>query len=232
MNCFSPIQFGRQRRKASAILPRHRHKGSYVALVLSGGYEEAGDRGRYRVRPGDVVVHGSFEAHMNRYDPSASEVLNVPLPAALEPCSPRVTVSDFDLAVRLAESDLREAAAFLSADMQPSKTPILDWPDKLAADLYINFNLRLETWASEHHLASATVSRGFFRVFGVTPSAYRAQLRARLAWRRIIERRDSLTSVALDFGFADQSHMTRSVRAITGRTPGWWRGPGEIAQVK
>jgi len=223
MRCFSPIYPGRQRRQPSAILPRHRHQDSYVALVLSGGYEEAGDRGRHRVRAGNAVVHGGFEAHLDRFDASTSEVLDVALPLSHEPSSPVMTVRDFDLAVRLAESDRREAAAFLLSAMRPSHSPILDWPDKLAADLALDSTLRLESWARENHLAMATISRGFFRVFGVSPSAYRAQIRARKAWRRIVERRDSLTSLAFECGFADQAHMTRGVRAVTGQTPGWWR---------
>lgn len=35
-------------------------------MVLSGGYEEAGEGGRRRVAAGDVIVHHPFEAHLNR----------------------------------------------------------------------------------------------------------------------------------------------------------------------
>jgi hypothetical protein len=38
-------------------MPRHRHLQRYAAIVLSGGYVEAGDAGRMRVRAGDVLVH-------------------------------------------------------------------------------------------------------------------------------------------------------------------------------
>ena len=39
-------------------LPRHRHAEGYVAVVIAGGYEEAGDTGRRRVSAGDVVDEG------------------------------------------------------------------------------------------------------------------------------------------------------------------------------
>lgn len=58
---------------------------SYLALVLSGGYEEAGGRGLYRVKAGDEMMHGGFEAHLNRYAATGSGVLNLPLPAWVEP---------------------------------------------------------------------------------------------------------------------------------------------------
>jgi hypothetical protein len=57
--------FGRQYRTGRTVLPRHRHESGYLALVLSGGYEEAGDRGRFHVHAGNVVLHGAFEAHMD-----------------------------------------------------------------------------------------------------------------------------------------------------------------------
>jgi AraC-like DNA-binding protein len=33
----------------------------------------------------------------------------------------------------------------------------------------------------------------------------------------------SLSQIAVDTGFADQSHMTRRVKEQTGHTPGTWR---------
>lgn len=98
-----------------------------------------------------------------------------------------------------------------------------DWPHELAAALQSNPNLRLSDWAQSHSLAEETVSRGFQKVFGVSPSAYRAQQRSRRAWRMVVGGRDSLCEVAAQAGFCDQAHMTREVRAITGRTPGEWR---------
>jgi len=32
-----------------------------------------------------------------------------------------------------------------------------------------------------------------------------------------------IAQVALSCGFADQSHLTKAVRKVTGRTPGGWR---------
>ena len=48
------------------FMDRHVHKRAYAALVLSGGYEEAGDSGRHRVQAGNVVLHEAFEAHLDR----------------------------------------------------------------------------------------------------------------------------------------------------------------------
>lgn len=221
--CFSPVPCQLQLQRGDHLVPRHRHDASYLALVLSGSYEEAGDRGRFRVSAGDIVVHGAFEAHLNRYLSASALILNIPLNTWQEPSAPLMRIADPDSAARLAERDPREAAAFVLSAMHAAPLPVADWPEQLAADLARDPHLRLQHWAQARGLADATVSRGFQKVFGVTPSAYRVQLRGRLAWRRIVGGEKSLSDIAIDCGFADQSHMTRTVFAVTGRSPGTWR---------
>jgi AraC-like DNA-binding protein len=198
-----------------------------MAIVLSGGYEEAGDRGSIRVRAGDVVMHGAYESHLNRYDANGAEVLNLALPRWFEPRATVMRVTDPDAVVRVAERDSREASAMvlslmLSLGADAANHPA-DWPHELAAALQFDPGLRLSDWARTHSLAEETVSRGFQRVFGVSPSAYRAQQRARRAWRMVVGGRANLCEIAVQTGFCDQAHMTREVRAITGKAPGEWR---------
>jgi AraC-like DNA-binding protein len=223
MSCFCPTFFGRQYRGAYAVLPRHRHQCGYLALVVSGGYEEAGDQGRCHVREGDVVIHSGFEAHLNRYRRQGAEVLNLPLPPLLDTATPFLRAADPDAAVRLAERDPQQAVEFLLATVKPLPPQSTDWPDDLAAALLLDPQLQIRHWAGSRGLALATVSRGFRKVFGVSPSAYRAQARGRLAWRRTVGGGEPLSLLALDCGFCDQAHMTRAVRAVTGKPPGVWR---------
>ena len=63
----------------------------------------------------------------------------------------------------------------------------------------------------------------FGRFWSVTPARFRAEVRARKAWRAIAFGDAPLAEVAADGGFADQAHLTRAIRALTGRTPGAWR---------
>jgi hypothetical protein len=52
MSAFTPVRQGRESRHNRSDIPRHRHREPYAALILSGGYEESGNLGRYRVRFG------------------------------------------------------------------------------------------------------------------------------------------------------------------------------------
>ncbi|MDQ0464220.1 AraC-like DNA-binding protein [Caulobacter ginsengisoli] len=209
----------RQRLAPHETAPRHRHAQPYAALVLAGGYAEAGDGGRRWTAPGDVILHGGFEAHANRIGPRGAQVLNLPLPDAWEPPAAFMRIADPDAIVRLAERDPETAVACLIEGLIPCPTGPADWPDRLA-DLPSG---SLSDWARREGLAAATVSRGFRQVFGVSPSRYRAEARARAAWRGALTRDLPLADLAQALGFADQAHMTRAVTALTGRPPGVWR---------
>ena len=106
---------------APGCLPRHRHAEAYAAVVLAGTYEEAGDNGRRRVGPGDVVVHRAWEAHLNRTPGAGAQVLNLPLTAGDLPAFGRA--DDVDTLVRAAERDPAEASARLAVMLRPAPPP-------------------------------------------------------------------------------------------------------------
>jgi AraC-like DNA-binding protein len=208
----------------SLAIARHRHAEAYLALVVEGGYDEAGSGGRFRAEAGDLVVHLPYEAHLDHVDRRGARVIN--LVAALPPADLRGGVGaapDVDAAIRLARRDPVAAAQALLDGWRPRAAAMIDWPDLLADALDRPDDFALEAWAARHDLAPATVSRGFRRAFGVTPVAFRAEARARRAWHSLVRTRASLADVALAAGFADQAHMTRAIRALTGRPPGAWR---------
>jgi AraC-like DNA-binding protein len=222
-NHINPVFFGRLRQSGNVVLARHRHPKSYLALILSGGYEEVGDRGRYRVRAGDVLVHSAFEAHLNRYAPGGSDVLTLAIPLQRDHASVLRRLSDPDYIMRLAEKDKKEALEAAFATMTPAVATTFDWPDQLIFDMQRDPRLCLREWAMAHELTDSAVSRGFKKVFGLSPSAYRAELKARFAWELIVTTGESLSAVAAAAGFCDQAHMTHNVRKVTGGTPGLWR---------
>jgi AraC-like DNA-binding protein len=209
----------RQRLTPHGASPRHRHVQAYAALVLEGGYAEAGDGGRLGAAPGDVILHGAFEAHANRIGARGARVLNLPLPTCWTPPAALMRLADPDAVARLAGRDAQAAVDLMIDGLTPCPPAKGDWPDRLASAPADS----LGDWARREGLAAATVSRGFRRVFGVSPSRYRAEARARAAWRGALTLDLPLAGLAAELGFADQAHMTRAVTALTGRPPGFWR---------
>lgn len=210
---------------AQQRLHRHRHVDAYAAVVLAGGYEEAGDHGRRLLAPGDVVLHAAFGAHGNRVGRRGAWLLNLPLAGPVPDASEGFArVPDPDLLARLAERDPQAAAQSLHDGLQPLPAALQDWPDLLARDLVRQPGLALASWARQHGLAAETLSRGFARVFGVTPRRWRFEARARRALQALQAMgTGSLAGLALDAGFADQAHLTHAVVALTGHPPGHWR---------
>ncbi|HEX3799980.1 MAG TPA: AraC family transcriptional regulator [Verrucomicrobiae bacterium] len=65
--------------------------------------------------------------------------------------------------------------------------------------------------------------RQFLASFHLTPQKYLRKLRLRIATRALIYTEDSLSELALNCGFADQSHFAREFRRQFGRTPREYR---------
>jgi AraC-like DNA-binding protein len=202
---------------------RHSHDHAYAAVILSGSYEEAGDHGRFRVQPGDVLIHERFESHLDRIGASGTVVLNLRLITGHRFRAGMARIADPDAMVRLAERSGSAAVEFLLSTLRPAPSARADWPDALAADLIRDPSLSLADWGAGNGLTPWAISRGFEQVFGVSPSAFRARARARLAWTAIRDGDEPLAQLAVRLGFADQSHMTRGVKAVTGLTPQQWR---------
>lgn len=207
----------------TSSLERHVHAEPYAALVLSGGYEEAGDNGRFQVKAGNVVFHDRFEAHLNRFFQKGVIVLNLRLILGNRYSVGVASVPDPDLVARVAERSRRAAADLLLSTATKCTNQPTDWPDELAAKLKQCPSLMLFEWGEDNGLAPWTISRGFSQVFGVSPEAFRARLRAQRALKAIQETQLPLAVIAAELGFADQAHMTRSVNQLTGIAPQAWR---------
>lgn len=228
---FADVASGREHWRPGQWIPRHRHCEAYAAIVLAGGYEECGSGGRFRVGPADVLIHPWFDAHLDRFPASGACILNLMLPDAV----PGLTlgrVADPDAIVRLAERDLTGARELLCEQLRGVQLPPTDWPDALALRLRTDLTCRLDTWAREQRLSPETVSRGFGRLFGITPAAFRVEAKARRAVALMDGGEQSLAAIAAAAGFADQAHMTRAVRALTGEPPARLRRSNTFKTVR
>jgi AraC-like DNA-binding protein len=77
--------------------------------------------------------------------------------------------------------------------------------------------------ASLSKMSLRAFERQFLASFHLTPQKYLRKLRLRIACRALICTHQALSDVALNCGFADQSHFTREFRRESGRTPREYR---------
>ncbi|MBJ7499868.1 MAG: helix-turn-helix transcriptional regulator [Sphingopyxis sp.] len=209
---------------AAADIARHHHREPYATVVLAGGYEEAGDAGRIAAQQGEVLLHGPFSAHRDRISAKRTLVLDLPLPFDGRDWPARARIADPDRIVRLAECDPRAAVAVLLDGLAPAPADEAgDVPDQLSTALRTSAATRIGEWAAARERSREHVSRSFEKLYGVSPAAYRADCQAKRTWRMIVAGGDSLAGIAVEAGYADQAHMTRSVTRLTGMSPRRWR---------
>jgi AraC-like DNA-binding protein len=210
---------GRMRNAPHETLTLHLHEHAFAAVVLSGGYVEAGDTGRHWMAAGDVLLHRAWESHLDRFGGTGAEVLVLDI-ADVDARRPSGRISDPDALARLAERDRSDAARVMLAKLIPKPANLADWPDALAQALCDDPGLCLGAWAHAHGLRQGSVSRGFRQVFGLAPVGYRLIQRTRRAIAAVQTTTEPLSLVAQDCGFADQAHMSRSFRHLAKTTPG------------
>jgi AraC-like DNA-binding protein len=82
----------------------------------------------------------------------------------------------------------------------------------------ISCSVSLEELSAHVNLSPHHFLRRFRATFGMPPHTYHLQQRIYLA-KRMLADGTPIVQVALDTGFADQSHFTRRFRMFVGTTP-------------
>jgi len=90
-------------------------------------------------------------------------------------------------------------------------------------DAHLSGSLRLSDLAHKARLSTSHFVRSFRQSTGRTPYQFLLLRRVERAQIAMRDRRPSLTEVALASGFADQHHLARVFRRVTGVTPSSYR---------
>lgn len=210
---------------ADERIARARLAAAAVLVVIDGTLWVSSYRGRERLQRGVVAIRPSFDARSLRAESAGAAWLQFPwepdwsLGATHE-------IADVDRLLLCAAHDLSIARAEIAraAGMSPPRpVEARHWIDGLHRAMLTDPHLSISGWARDNRVSREAAARSFRAAYDVRPSRFRLELRARNAWARIVASGDSLSSIALDMGFADQSHMTRAVGWFTGRSPSSWR---------
>jgi AraC family transcriptional regulator len=230
---------------AQAQIPAHAHRNGYFCLVRLGSYHETFGRGVRECGPLTVAFHPPEETHSERMAGTEVRSLNVEVtpswlarvreaaPALRDPIDSRggppawlalrlyQEFRDGDAVSPLAiEGLLLEIAAELARTVQrPAATP--RWLGRARDLLRSRFAqaISLADVAAEAGVHPVHLASVFRRCLGCSVGEFVRNCRVQYAAEQLARRRP-LPQIALEAGFADQSHFTRIFKRITGLTPG------------
>jgi AraC family transcriptional regulator len=233
------------RHTAPKSVALHQHEAPYFCLLLDGAYAERGDGFDLRYEPYTLVFHSAGTLHQDRIlEPCRFFAVDL-LPKWEEAIVGLggTRAHGFELAggdpvwlvLRLYREFLARPGAVESTVealvyelcAHVAKRNVEEFREPLwlpAVDVVVREHFRqpleLASLASSIGIHPTHLCRAFRRFRGHTVSE--AILAARVAYvaRRLTESDESLTEIGAEAGFADQSHMTRIFKRITGYPPG------------
>ncbi|MDK1491882.1 AraC family transcriptional regulator [Sinorhizobium sp. 7-81] len=94
---------------------------------------------------------------------------------------------------------------------------------KLHIENSISRPIALHELAALSRLSTSRFSAAFKISFGLPPHAYLIERRVAFAKTRMLTSDAPLCEIALDCGLADQAHLSRVFRRVTGTPPSVWR---------
>lgn len=210
-------------------LAPHRHAVGYLALVLTGAYEELSPDGRFQVEAGLLIAHPPFHLHGNKFGGKGARVLNLPWPKGACFDYRVARIARLDSIARLARRDPLAAADLAreslnhAANIRLERLAAPPWAEALAealrGDALAGAGERIGRRVRQVGVSAEHAARTFKHYFGLSPSAYRREHRARRALS-MLQQGARPAATAVECGFFDQSHLNREIRRATGRTPG------------
>jgi AraC family transcriptional regulator len=109
---------------------------------------------------------------------------------------------------------------------QPARGGLAPWQERRAMEILranIKRGVTLKEVARECGLSVGYFSHAFHRTLGVAPHKWLIEQRVVLSKEKLRDDGLSLSDVAMECGFSDQSHLTRVFRQTVRVSPGAWR---------
>ncbi len=217
--------------------PWHAHSGPNFHFLLAGRFiDECRERGERRPEPFSLVFHPAGSAHRTAAGPEGRRGLNVePSEAWLS----RYGLSEHDLGGSRVRHDARFALVLVACALRSFPKAALGdaifesifvlggegketpgWFKRLESRLEEDDGARwtLASLAADLGVHPVHLARVFRRRYGIALTPYLHQTRLLRASRRL-EDADCLTTAALQAGFSDHAHFSRSFKEWFGMTP-------------
>jgi len=244
------LQLIESRYEPSRVLNPHAHRSGNITLVFEGAFEESVGGRVFQPRSASFVVKPGGTVHSNRYGPQPVRAFVIEIAPRREAelgmgAADSARWFDGGPSVGLL---LEIYAAFVRGDDDLERITLEGLGEVLRMTVDESTLRGVGRTGATHlaradailraNIAHAPNSRELARRVGVHPvylarlfraangcgiAAYRRKLQVRAAARRLAEDLDPQAGLAVDAGFADQSHMCRAFKAELGLTPGAYR---------
>lgn len=230
-------------------LPRHTHESAYFGLLLDGSYSERCAHRNAEYAPFTMGFHPSSLTHSDEVGQCGSRMFCIELrdsflvqtrPFLQAPefvpdlCASEVTwlslrlyrnFTDGTLSLLQTQelcADMLERVSCSPVDTGPNNP---GWLRRALEMLHGAFRepLTLTDIARQVQIHPIHLSRVFRKRYSCTMAEYMNRLRVQFVCRALQRGWVDLACLATDAGFADQSHMGRVFRTVTGQTPGQFR---------
>jgi AraC-like DNA-binding protein len=221
----------------------HAHDGVHVAVVLSGGFAEREGSQWRDMTPGLLRVSAAA-SHDLTFGPQGTRCLvieaepDLPTRTLVRLARPEFLTLDpwlQQLVGRLTQGDgpegeysalrrhgLRtELFAQLDRRLDGRTAPPPPWLARIRERLHdARGRVAVAELAAEAQVHRVHLARAFRDHFGVPITVYARRIQIETAQQLLLKSTLPLSQVAAVAGFADQSHLTRTMQATLGRTPG------------
>lgn len=236
---------------AELRIPRHEHENSYLSLIREGGFVESYGRRQREVVPGMLLINPPGEGHAEQMGSHAVSSLNIelspdwlrelfdigcPLDRPGHMQSDQMVFLRDSLVWELNRGDEDSPLAIESLVWEIIQVSVLRrpfQPDRVmprwlreVRDIIEGGLARppaLGPLAREVGVHPVHFAVVFRRFYGCSLGEYSRRRRLDEARRRIADPAISLSRIAFDLGFADQSHFTRTFKRFSGMTPQQYR---------
>lgn len=231
------------------LLPAHGHANPYLALLVSGSYEDIAAGRRRTFAPADALFSPAGFEHRDRIGTGGARFLVVTLdgdggdrfverraawstPGHWRGGGPALDLARLHLELVRSGGTLdawqvesRLLAAWARVDHETGgERGRAPWLERARARLHDESAAlpRVIDLAADAGVHPTYFARAFARHYGLGPAQYRAHLRVTAACRALAERA-TLREIAIAVGYADQAHFARDFLRRMGTTPARYR---------
>jgi AraC family transcriptional regulator len=256
--CAGRIRVVEARHPPGMRVAEHAHASASLTCVLRGEFETHVGASIARCAARSTLFAPAGELHTDHYGPSGAHCLLVEVPESrlheLEPATAFAVVSHVASAsvgvlidmlateVRVGDelSPLAIEGLVLELLVHVGRTPNVRPPVNPApwmtsvltvCDTRFREPLVMAELAATAGVDPSHLAKVFRAHTGMTPSEYVRSQRVTWARSQLLGSTDSLATIALAAGFADQSHFTRSFRRLVGTSPGRFRDAARSARL-